>query len=137
MLRALRSSKPSALRVSGRRFSVCSALIWPASRIGVMTFSSPSGCWTHVPLYALDPIQVQPHQLNRGEPFRSDRLVNGGYRRFLDAELLRACDRREEQEGHQRDRGGPPEGGHYGCRGATSVRSVRLQPDRQRLKSHT
>ena len=50
MLRALRSSKPQALRAFGRRFKVMSALIWPAFGMVVIGPRIPSGWFTHVPL---------------------------------------------------------------------------------------
>ena len=50
MLRALRSSKPHAMRVFGRRFSVMSALTLPAFGIIVIGPRMPSGSFTQVPL---------------------------------------------------------------------------------------
>ena len=50
MLRALRSSKPQARRVGGRRFSVRRELIFPAFLIVVTLPRIPCGSFTHAPL---------------------------------------------------------------------------------------
>ena len=82
MLRALRSSKPHSARAAGRKFNVCSALIWPAFGIVLIGPEDPVGLLDTGAVVGLDAREIELHELGGRELARQDRRMD-----VLDARL--------------------------------------------------